>query len=111
MSSYTHIPFPLSKIKPPNRHRHKIATTYNQHYRKSHDRSTTAAKTWPRHFPQTKEQKGIISIKSPLRYMMESTAGKLTAVNDTLKQQETNNVHQVDPRRALEPSQQRQERS
>ena len=43
--------------------------------------------------------------------MMESTAGKLTAVNDTLKQQETNNVHQVDPRRALEPSQQRQERS
>jgi len=33
--------------------------------------------------------------------MMESTAGKLTAVNDTLKQQETNNVHQVDPRGAL----------
>ena len=43
--------------------------------------------------------------------MKSTAAGKLTAVNDTLKQQETNNVHQVDPRRALEPSQQRQERS
>lgn len=33
--------------------------------------------------------------------MKSTAAGKLTAVNDTLKQQETNNVHQVDPRGAL----------
>ena len=30
--------------------------------------------------------------------MKSTAAGKLRAVTDTLKQQETNNVHQVDPR-------------
>jgi len=113
MSSYTHVIFSLFNIKSFDHHRHKIPPHWTNMTEKAMTAVTSSQqRIMAKTFSTDKGTKGIISIKSPLRCMMESTvAGKLTAVNDTLKQQETNNVHQVDPRRALEPSQQRQERS